>query len=81
MFCRSKTIANHTKYHPSALPTRCKIHLKELEMLQEQGIIASVGVEETSELGTTFVLIPKPNGTIRLYTDSPRVNKALLSFY
>ena len=51
---------------------------EELERLQEQDIIAPLGVDETSEWCKSFVLVSKANGKVRLCQDPAQLNQALI---
>ena len=50
----------------------------ELERLQQQDIIAPLGVNETLEWWHSFVVVPKANGKVRLCLDPAWLNLALL---
>ena len=41
-----------------------------------QDIIAPLGVDETVEWWYSFVLVPTPNGKVRLCVDPARLNQA-----
>ena len=43
-----------------------------------QDIIILVGIDETTEWCNKFMLVPKPNGKIRLYLDLARLNQACI---
>ena len=51
---------------------------KELERLQEQQVLASIGLYETAEWCNSFIIVPKPNGTVQLYFDPGRLKQALV---
>ena len=42
---------------------------EELEYLQKMNIITPLGLDETSEWCSSFVLVPKANGKVRLCLD------------
>ena len=50
----------------------------ELERLQQQDIIAPLGLNETSEWCNSFVLVPKANGKVMLCLDPAWLNQALI---
>ena len=50
---------------------------KELDRLQDQLILAPLGVNKTVEWHKSFVIVPQPNGTICLYLDPTRLYQAL----
>ena len=41
-------------------------------------IIAPLGIDETAEWCNSFVLVPKPNGKLRLCLDPVQLNQALI---
>ena len=51
---------------------------EELERLQKQGIIAPLGINETSEWCNSFVFVPKTNRKVRLWLDPAQLNQALI---
>ena len=52
---------------------------KELERLHEQYILGPLRVDETATGHyNSFVLVPKPNGTVCLCLDPKRINQALI---
>ena len=51
---------------------------KELEWFQEQAIITPLGVDDTAEWCNSFVMVPIPNGIVRLCLDLTRLNQALI---
>ena len=51
---------------------------KKLERLQQQDIIAPLGVDETAEWWNSFMLIPTPNGKVRLCLAPVRLNQVLI---
>ena len=55
-----------------------KLFKEELERLQQQDFITPLGIEETAEWYKSFVLIPKPNGKVRLHIDPATLNQALI---
>ena len=59
--------------YPLQLPFK-----EELECLQHQDIIPPLGIGETAEWYIPFVLVPKPNGKVRLCVDPARLNQALI---
>ena len=69
---------------PYQVPPRClayalqKLFKDELERLQQQGIIAPLGVNETSEWCNSFVLVPKANGKVSLCLDPAWPNQAVI---
>ena len=50
----------------------------ELDWLQKLDIITPLGVEKTAEWCSSFVLVPKANGKVRLYLDPVRLNQVLI---
>ena len=72
--CFDGTFSLHLKLDskPYHMPPRCmtcmlqKPFQEELERLQKQDIIAALGVDETSEWCSSFVLVSKANGKVRL---------------
>ena len=57
-----------------ALPRRVacallKLLKVELEWIQKQEIIVLLGIDEMSEWQKSFILVPKPNGKVRLCLD------------
>ena len=52
--------------------------LKEIEMLQKQQIIVSLGIDKRSEWCNSFAMVPKTNGKVHMYLDPARLNKALI---
>ena len=67
---------------PYQVPPRCvayalqKPFKQELEQLQQQDTITPLGIDETAEWCNNFVVVPKPNGKIRLCLDKVRLNQA-----
>ena len=55
-----------------------KLFKEELERLQQLGIIIPIGIDEMAEWCNSFILIPKPNGKVRLCLDLVRLNQALI---
>ena len=55
-----------------------KLFKEELEQLQEQDIIAPLGVDETAEWCNSFVVVPKVNGKVWLCLDPAQLNQALI---
>ena len=55
-----------------------KKHLKELEALEEQQILMSLGINETAEWYKSFIIVPKPNVTVCLCLNSARLNQLLI---
>ena len=55
-----------------------KLFQEELDRLQKQNIIAPLGVNETSELCKSFVLVPKANGKVGLCFNLAHLNQALI---
>ena len=51
---------------------------EELERFQQQAIITPLGIDEMTEWCNIFVLIPKPNGKVRLCLDPARLNQVLM---
>ena len=51
---------------------------EELERLQQLDIITPLGIDETPEWCNSFVLIPRPNGKVKLCLDPARLNQALI---
>ena len=66
------------------VPLRCvayalqKPFKDELERLQQQDIIAPLGVNEMSEWYSSFALVPKANSEVRLCLDPAWLNQALI---
>ena len=50
---------------------------KELERLQEEQILGQLGVDKPLN-GASFIVVPKPNGTVQLCLDPARLNKPLI---
>ena len=55
-----------------------KLFKEELEWLQEQDIIAPLGVDEMAEWCNSFVVVPKANGKVQLCLDPVQLNQALI---
>ena len=55
-----------------------KLFKEELAQLQEQDIIAPLGVDKTAEWYNSFVDVPKVNGKVWLCLDPARLNQALI---
>ena len=55
-----------------------KLFKEELEWLQKMDIITPLGVDKTAEWCSSFVLVPKANGNVRLCLDLARLNQALI---
>ena len=55
-----------------------KLFKDELERLQQQDIIAPLGVNEILRWCNSFVLVPKANGKVRLCLDPVWLNQALI---
>ena len=78
------TFSLHLKPHskPYQVPPACvanilqKLYKEELEQLQQQDIIAPLGMDETAESCNSFVLVLKPNGKVILCLDPVRQNQA-----
>ena len=51
---------------------------EEVEWLQYLDITTPLGIDKTVEWCKSFILVPKPNGKIRLSLDPARLNQALL---
>ena len=51
---------------------------EELERLKGQKIIVPLGMDEISEWHSSFLLVPKANGKVRLCLDAAKLNKALI---
>ena len=51
---------------------------EELEQLQQQDIIAPLGMDETTEWCNGFALVPKPNDKASLCLDPLRLSQALI---
>ena len=66
------------------VPPRCMAYAlqwpfkEELEHLQQQDIVTSLGIDETAEWCNSFILVPKLKGKVRLCLDPARLNQALL---
>ena len=58
--------------------TQLKTFKEKLQRLQQQDIITPLGIDETAQWCNSFVLIPKPNGKVRLCLDPARLNQALI---
>ena len=72
-------IVNNTKHpHRHVAFALQKPFKEELERLQQQDIITPLGIDETGEWCKSFVLIPKPNGKVRICLDPARLNKVLI---
>ena len=69
---------------PYQTPLRCVAHTlqkpfqEELERLQQQDIIAPLGVNDTSEWCNSFVPVAKVNGKVRLCLDLAWLNQTLI---
>ena len=69
---------------PYQAPLRCLVYTlqkqfkEELEQLQQQDIIIPLGTDVTLEWCNSFVLVPKPNGKVRLWLDLARLDEALI---
>ena len=69
---------------PYQVPSRCmayvfqKLFKEELKWLQELGIIAPLGVDETAEWCNNFVVVPKAKGKVWLCLDPAQLNQALI---
>ena len=55
-----------------------KLFKEELEWLQKLHIITPLRIDETVEWCSSFVLVPKANGKVRLCLDLARLNQALI---
>ena len=55
-----------------------KPYKEELDRLQQQDIITPLGIDEMAEWCNSFVLVPKPNGKVRLCLNPARMNQALI---
>ena len=55
-----------------------KLYQEELERLQQQDIIAPLGVDETLEWCNNFVLVPKASGKVRLCLDLAHFYQTLI---
>ena len=68
--------ADHKQYEASK---RCmayglqELFKEELEWLKQKDIIKPLGMGETAEWCNIFVLVPKPNGKVRLCLDPARL--------
>ena len=51
---------------------------EELERLQKQDRLAPLGIDETSEWCSSFVLVPRTNGKVRLCLDPAQLYQALI---
>ena len=51
---------------------------EELRYLQEMDIIMVLGIDETTEWCSSFVLVPKANSKVRLCLDPARLNQAFI---
>ena len=51
---------------------------EELEWLHQQDIITPLGMDETAEWCDYFVVVPTPNGKVRLCLDPARLNQAFI---
>ena len=69
---------------PYQVPPRCVAYALQkpfkdvLSQLQKLDIITPLGVDKTMEWCNNFVLVPKPNGKVRLCLDPVRLNQALI---
>ena len=73
--------ASHTKCHQGAWHMHygnCSKEELELERLQEQDIIAPLGVDQMTEWCNSFVVVPKANGKVWLCLDPVQLNQALI---
>ena len=55
-----------------------KLFKDELERLQQQDIIALLGIDEIEEWCNSFVLIPKPNAKVRVCLGPAGLNQVLI---
>ena len=55
-----------------------KTFKEELEQFQKQDIITPLDMDETLEWCNSFVLLPNPNGEIKLCLDLGRINQVLI---
>ena len=55
-----------------------KLLWQKLDRLQDQKILAPLGVDETAEWSDSFVIVPKRNVTVWLSLDPSRLNQALI---
>ena len=51
---------------------------EELDLLQQQEIITLLHLDKTVEWVNSFLLVPTPNGKVRLCLDPARLNQAVL---
>ena len=51
---------------------------EELEQLQQQDIITTLGIDEKEEWYKSFVLVTNPTGKVRLCLDPARINQAFI---
>ena len=49
---------------------------EELERLQQLDIITPLGIDEMADRCNSFILVPNPNGKVRLCLESARCNQA-----
>ena len=74
---RLNQIANHTR-HPGCVAYALQKSFKEeLQHLQQQGIIAPLGIDKIAEWCNNFILVPKLSGKVRLCLDPVRLNQEL----
>ena len=64
--CRLRMMQSHARCHPV------------VERLQEQQLLAPLGVDEIAERCNTIVKVHKPNDTVCLCLDLMRLNQALI---
>ena len=55
-----------------------KTFTEELDHLQKQDVITTLGVDETAEWCNSFVLVSRTNGKVKLCLDPVRLNQALI---
>ena len=78
------SLQNKSNSQPYQSPQRCIAYalqrpFKEaLEQLKQQDVITLLSMDETGEWCNSFILVPKPNGKVRLCLDTVRLNQALI---
>ena len=55
-----------------------KLFKEEMERLQQQDIITSLGIDKIAEWCNSFILIPKPSGKVWLCLDPGRLNQVFM---
>ena len=76
--CRQSQKVNNTKPPGCVAYALQKPFKEELERLQQQDIITSLGADEMAEWSNSFMIVSKPNGKVRLCLGPARLNQALI---